>query len=424
LDRDVRLPLQVGTSALWSGARSAATFLPALGLIAFGIHAIIAMGAETLGFAVLAFFLVCGGGLAYFSWRHFTLALRLRPSDVVLNAAGIRIVGGRERDELIAWSEIAVAQCRVTEADEPRVTLWFLLLAGISAGFSVAAESAVDLTPESKVRLYKLWLARKGEGDLLIAETERPSEERSFQALIDSLRAAGEPGDAPAPARVEGALHCTKCGAPVPPTEEPHATCTQCGAEVRVPEATRALLRSARTKAGDDASLHRSVRRLLDQPGATHVNVMMALAALPMFIAWPAALYVAIKQYSADALAVSVTLPLVVFPVATILGCFLLVRVRLANRAALRILTLDFGARAPSRKGDPPACRQCGAPLRDAPGEVVTRCLYCSAENPRLVRASMRCTGGRRMHGARLRVHTREQTRSVRRGLRARVRSR
>src|SRR5262249_34848816 len=164
------------------------------------------------------FFVVCGGGLAYFSWRHFNLALRLRPSDVVLNAAGIRIVGGRERDELIAWSEIATAQCRVTEVDEPRVTLWFLLLSGVSVALSVAiliaAEYAVDLTPESKVRIYKLWLARKSEGDaaplpmprklsrrqrrklaagesiaepipttndVLIAETERPSEQHSFQ---------------------------------------------------------------------------------------------------------------------------------------------------------------------------------------------------------------------------------------------------
>ena len=96
MDRDVRLPLQVGTSALWSGARSAATFLPALALIAFGIYVIFALGAETVGFALLGFFVVCGGGLAYYSWRHFSLLSALSCASSV---ARCRPIGGRHRGD-------------------------------------------------------------------------------------------------------------------------------------------------------------------------------------------------------------------------------------------------------------------------------------------------------------------------------------
>ena len=409
--RELTLPLQVGTSALWSGARSAATFLPAIGLVASGVYLVI----DTGSIEVLFFFVVVGGAFLYYAAKHFTLALRLRPSDVVLNADGVRIIGGRERNELIRWSEIATERCRVEETVEDRVTFVYLLIFAVSAALSIVAQSAVDLTPERKLTIWKLWLSRRAAdekepapaqklsrrakrrlkaqaklaapdaGALLIAETERPSEQESFQALVDSIHAAGEQGDDGDDAReqkgISGVLHCTSCGAPLPPTEEPVATCARCGGRVDVPPALQEQLRAARTHAQDDAAIHRRVRRLLDQPGATYVNVMMAVAALPMFIAWPAAVYVAIRQYLEDSIAFSVTAPLFVFPLATILGCFLLVRVRLANRAALRILALDFGARAPLREGNPRTCRECGAPLRDLPGEVVERCGYCSAEN-------------------------------------------
>jgi hypothetical protein len=40
-----------------------------------------------------------------------------------------------------------------------------------------------------------------------------------------------------------------------------------------------------------------------------------------------------------------------------------------------------FAANPPSNPGEPPNCRQCGAPLSVQPDDIVVRCLYCEAES-------------------------------------------
>jgi hypothetical protein len=40
-----------------------------------------------------------------------------------------------------------------------------------------------------------------------------------------------------------------------------------------------------------------------------------------------------------------------------------------------------FAASAPSAPGEPPNCRQCGAPLTVQPDDVVVRCVFCEAES-------------------------------------------
>jgi len=40
-----------------------------------------------------------------------------------------------------------------------------------------------------------------------------------------------------------------------------------------------------------------------------------------------------------------------------------------------------FAARPPSAPGEPPNCRQCGAPLSVRPDDVLVRCIYCEAES-------------------------------------------
>jgi hypothetical protein len=40
-----------------------------------------------------------------------------------------------------------------------------------------------------------------------------------------------------------------------------------------------------------------------------------------------------------------------------------------------------FAASPPSAQGEPPNCRQCGAPLSVRPDDVVVRCIYCEAES-------------------------------------------
>ena len=40
-----------------------------------------------------------------------------------------------------------------------------------------------------------------------------------------------------------------------------------------------------------------------------------------------------------------------------------------------------FAASSPTASGEPPNCRQCGAPLSVQPDDVLVRCIYCEAEN-------------------------------------------
>ncbi len=40
-----------------------------------------------------------------------------------------------------------------------------------------------------------------------------------------------------------------------------------------------------------------------------------------------------------------------------------------------------FAAISPSAPGEPPNCRQCGAPLSVLPDDILVRCLYCEAES-------------------------------------------
>jgi hypothetical protein len=40
-----------------------------------------------------------------------------------------------------------------------------------------------------------------------------------------------------------------------------------------------------------------------------------------------------------------------------------------------------FAARPPAAAGEPPNCRQCGAPLSVRPDDVLVRCIYCEAES-------------------------------------------
>jgi hypothetical protein len=61
----------------------------------------------------------------------------------------------------------------------------------------------------------------------------------------------------------------------------------------------------------------------------------------------------------------------------------------LAGRVAMKNILVSgaanvgaaFAAAPPSNPGEPPNCRQCGAPLSVHPNDVVVRCIYCEAES-------------------------------------------
>src|SRR5678815_1858401 len=120
----IRLPLQIGTSSLWSVARSSVLF-PGLVLVGLGVWAIIALiDMDKVGFAVGGTLIAVGGLLLYYAYRHIKLALGERPSDVVLDSNGLRIEGGAQDGLALGWAEIDPKACRVESTTDERLVLW------------------------------------------------------------------------------------------------------------------------------------------------------------------------------------------------------------------------------------------------------------------------------------------------------------
>ncbi len=68
------------------------------------------------------------------------------------------------------------------------------------------------------------------------------------------------------------------------------------------------------------------------------------------------------------------------FVFASIGGLFALIRGRLVDRQALRMLTLGFRAH-PGSRGKQLVCRDCGAPLPQGDPQSLVACTYCRAAN-------------------------------------------
>lgn len=383
MQRPVRLPLQVGTSALWSFARFASTLVPGFLILAATALVLGPMIAdlEDLGVAVILIGLVVGIGLIVFALKHLYLSFRLRPSDVVLMPEGLRLEGGRHREPLITWAEINPQQCSIEEHEAMRLTLIFIILAALSVALSIVAREGVNLAGKPRVRVWHLKIGARGRGVFVAAEAESEAERESLEALLDSIRAMCAPKPTTPPEHAPNVLACRGCGAPAPATDQPVAQCRYCGTEIPIPEDVRSRVRAAMQIQQSQAKTQNAVQKLLNQPGATPTNVLFLLGALPMAVAWPLVCLVAFWQWRQDALGVATTLPTFLFPLALIAAMFVLLRFRLVNRQALRLLTLGFAARDPQRPGDPYTCRKCGGALPAQQSSIVAVCIFCNAEN-------------------------------------------
>ncbi len=140
-------------------------------------------------------------------------------------------------------------------------------------------------------------------------------------------------------------------------------------------------MRAARDFSGARAVTERLIEGLLKQPGADRVNKLLLGFGIPMMLVWPTAFAVGAWRGVLREIDPVDFLWLGLFPMATILALFFILRAQLVDRQALKLLTLNFGAKEPAKAGDPYMCRLCSAPLPDAAGKVVVRCAYCSADN-------------------------------------------
>jgi hypothetical protein len=389
-ERPLRLPLQIGTSALYSLARGGAFATPALIFLVVAI--VIVLWLPDMGdasgylFAALA---TPGLVLLRFSWKHLKRAHAERPSDLLVDRDGFGVAGGPHRALRVAWRDIAAVELETpSKPKDP--------------------DKEEDNTDLRVLTIH----ARSGTGTKrqVLASAERAGEQRSLRDLMDTLRAAARREPEAAPPSGVDTFACGKCGAALAPADVADVACPYCSHATPVGDTLRVRLRDA---ASVRARPDTAIARLLDQPGAGRVGAVYVAASVFTLVAWPLAIAAMTAEYARGTLSVLRVAWLVAFVAACIVGLYGAIRGRLVERQALRLVAVEFAALEPVKPGDPYRCQRCVAPL-PAPGEarVVVHCVYCAADN---------VLGLQLGHAARV---AREESRSLAEALARRARER
>lgn len=365
---ELRLPLQVGTSSLAGFARAAATFFPGLLLIgSIALPALLAPwddAAEVYPHLIVpyAFALFAAAALLAYARKHFGLAFRERPSDVVFAGDMLRIDGG----PMNGW------ECAFVDIQAARVV-----------GRHEKLELVEDEGSKKSENFWQLVLELKDGSKKRLGSAEDVKERDSLQALADSIKASlkQSAGGAASQKEPEPPLKCRGCGAPAEPSDQEVVPCKYCNTPIRMPEDVRTRIHAMKQRRVSDERANKLVQKLVNQPGALRTSFFVFLAAIPSLLVWPAAIVFAGVLYALCYLRAGNGILLVMASYGVIFALYFLVRGQLTDRQALRLLTLGFAARAPKEAGGASHCRQCNGPLIAQQGNVLVRCAYCGAEN-------------------------------------------
>ena len=285
---------------------------------------------------------------------------------MILDGDGVRLERGLWGVRRIGWTQINPDGCEVVPVVRRRKR---------------KSESATEEPKPGEAfekRDWSLRLALRGGGSVVAATSHSPEERECLAAVCEAVRAArwgkgGEetaPGSNPAPVAGTEILRCSKCQAPLAPVDAPEARCHFCGTTTVLSEGLRNRIQAVGTLSVDRRRLQTLAVSVLRTP----LGRQGQSRALGLALAHPR---------SSAARLEGAQRKLRGFLVALLIALLFLTRVRVADRSAVRHLTLHFGARRPERAGDPYLCRDCGAPLPSGRAEqvVVCRCVYCEADN-------------------------------------------
>jgi hypothetical protein len=382
------LPLQIGTTSTWSTARSAIAIFPGIACILLGVFTALLSNAKdddpvALTIAFWPLTVVLGPMLLVYGIIHFYGALKNRASDVLLHPEGLVVDGGRLHGTRMGWQELSPPFATVEETEATRLVMWRMLLFTFWLVVIMASRGNVRwaMSPVQKVRLWKLWILRGGRPHM-VAQTDREIEADSMHAAAASIEAVvnGRRYVEQAPAVATQVTTCPQCGGPAVPDDAPAVPCTFCRAWVPLPPQVRGQAASTKALQASRQTQQKMVARLLQQPQAAAANAWTFVFGFLMFGAWPVGWGLIAWRVLADGFQAQ-DAAFLLLPFAAVLGAFFLARARLADRGALQMLTLGFGALAPRRDGEPSRCRRCQAPLPDVGLSGVAQCRYCAAEN-------------------------------------------
>ena len=176
-------------------------------------------------------------------------------------------------------------------------------------------------------------------------------------------------------------LVCIKCSAPLVVVDAPSLVCHFCNAVNVTPPAYREELRLARDL---DAATREAAEQWLRLAHLKTPRWWFICVAVAPFVLLTGSLIVLLIAALLRAVSLDSTAELLGFVWLLLVPAQLLA----ASVAMKNILVSGatnvgaaFAARPPSAPGEPPGCRQCGAPLSVQPDDVLVRCIYCEAES-------------------------------------------
>ena len=358
-DRSLRLPLQIGTSSLLSLVRGSLFAVP--GIILLSVALAIMLWLPDMGDAggyVLLVVATPGFVTTMFAWKHLKRARRERPSDLLVTQAGFSVDGGPNHGRKVAWTDILFVKLERGAASDERAT------------------------DESDLRIITITyrIPNNEEADLVLASAERAGEQQSLEELAATIEAATKPDTGAKPtAKAANLLTCPSCSAALVPSDAATIKCPYCEHEVAVPDELRTQLRDALAVQGRP---DKAIAKLLVQPRATLLGALFVVTAVFMLVAWPVAITLMIFEAAKDTLTFVHVLFLIGFVASSVLGFYGVIRTRLVDRQALRLVAVEFAAVEPAKAGEPYRCQRCLAPLPAlGDAKIVARCIYCSADN-------------------------------------------
>jgi hypothetical protein len=176
-------------------------------------------------------------------------------------------------------------------------------------------------------------------------------------------------------------LLCVNCNAPLVVVDAPSLTCSFCGAANLMPDAYREELRLTRTL---DSATREAAAQWLRLARIKAPRWQLIRAASAPFVLMTGGLVillvaVLLRVVSVHALPMLLACVWVTLIPAQLFAAHIAMKNVLVSGAA--IVGAAFAATPSATPGEPPQCRQCGAPLSVVPDDVLVRCIYCEAES-------------------------------------------
>lgn len=176
-------------------------------------------------------------------------------------------------------------------------------------------------------------------------------------------------------------LQCVNCNAPLVVVDAPSLVCRFCGTINAISQVYREELRLARNLDSASREAAQQWMRL------TRIKVprwQLICAAIAPFVLLTGSLiilliFALLRVVSGQALPWSLGGVWLILIPAQLLAANVAMKNVLVSGATN--VGATFAAGPPAAAGEPPNCRQCGAPLSVQPDDVLVRCIYCEAES-------------------------------------------